>query len=345
MNFKDTGRIKVFFNNPHKKSYFKMGKEVLELWITKKEVPLYYFKHLYKKNVKNHRDYLGTREVARIHASKKLHKYEYTSILRNKLNFALYCEKNGVSTPKLVGHNFGRSFFFGNSIREIVNSTDLIQFYTEVFDFTSAAAIFFRPLALNQGQGCLMLEREKFSQQLKSQYENLVSGDYIHTETIKQHQQISAIYGKSINTLRILTIIENGEVDIISSLLRIGAGGSFVDNISSGGLYVGIDQENGTLNHKGYRDMKFGGEELEKHPDTGFKFENFKIPYFKEACQLVKNTTKQIPNGFIGWDVAVTPTGPTIIEGNEDAGFFSSDVAYGGLLKNPYMKKLMARIK
>ncbi len=345
MQIKDPGRIKVFLKNPNKKNYFKIAKEVVVLWITKREVPMYYFKHLYKKDIKNYKDYVSTKEAARIHASKKLHKKEYTSILRNKLNFALFCERNGIRTPKLIAYNFGRSFFVGKSFSEIANRSDLINFYTEVFDATDAGAIFFRPLALNQGQGCLKLDRETFSQQLESQYENLVSGDYIHTEVIKQHPQINDIYGKSINTLRIVTTMDNGEVNIISSYLRLGAGGSFIDNVSSGGFFVGINQESGTLKQRGFRDMKFGGKELEEHPDTGFTFENFRIPYFKEACELVENATKYIPNGFIGWDVAITPTGPTIIEGNEDAGLFSSDVAYGGLLQHPEMRKLMARIK
>lgn len=344
MQIKDPGRIKVFLKNPNKKNYYKIIKEVVVLWITKKEMPMYYFKHLYKKDVKNYKDYIGTKEAARIHSSKNLHRAEYASILRNKLNFALFCERNGIRSPRLIAYNFGRSFFFGKNIREITNSSHLIDFYTEVFNSTDATAIFFRPLALNQGQGCLKLDREKFSQQLISHYENLVSGDYIHTEIVKQHTQINDIYAKSINTLRIVTTMDNGEVTIISSYLRLGAGGSFIDNVSSGGFFVGIDQEHGTLKQKGYRDMKFGGNELREHPDTGFKFENFRIPYFDEACALVEKATKYIPNGFIGWDVAITPTGPTIIEGNEDAGLFSSDVAYGGLLKNPQMKKLMARI-
>ncbi len=344
MQIKNPGRIKVFLKNPNKKGYFKMVKEVMILWITKKELPVYYFKHLYKKDIKNYKDYVGTKEAARIHASKKLHKREFTSILRNKLNFSLFCERNGIRTPKLIAYNFGRSFFFGKSIREIANSSDLIHFYTEVFDSTGIEAIFIRPLALRQGQGCMKLDHEKFSQQLERQYENLVSGDYIHTEGLRQHPQIDDIYAKSINTLRIVTTMDKGEVTIISSYLRLGAGGSFIDNVSSGGFFVGIDQEHGTLKQKGYRDMKFGGKELKEHPDTGFKFENFRIPYFDEACALVQKATKYIPNGFIGWDVAITPTGPTIIEGNEDAGLFSSDVAYGGLLKNPQMKKLMARI-
>ena len=344
MRIKDPGRIKIFLKDPNKKNYFRIFKEFMVLLITKRELPMYYFKHLYKKEIKNYRDYLGTVEIARIHTSKKLHKLEYTSILSNKLNFSLYCERNEIKTPRLISYNFGSSFFLKSRIWEVSNLGDLLDFYKDVFDSDNVEAIFFRPLALNGGSGCFRLDRDTFSRQLEAEYENLLSGDYTHTEAIKQHYQINAIYNKSINTLRILTHFEKGNVAIISSMMRIGVGGNIVDNASSGGLFVGIDQEHGTLKRKAYRNLKFGGEELEKHPNTGFEFENFQIPYFEEACSLAMDAAKYIPNSLVGWDIAIAPDGPTIIEGNEDAGLFVSDVAYGGLLKNPQMKELICRI-
>lgn len=344
MHFKDPERIKFFFKDSNKKNFLKICKEILVLWATKKEVPMYYFKHLYKKDIKNYRDYLGPKEVRRIHASKELHKLEYTSILHNKLSFTLYCERNCISTPKLIGHNFGSSFFYGNGFHEIASLEELVHFYAGIFSPTGPKAVFFRPLALNGGQGCFKLDRDRFSKQLASEYKNLMQGDYTHTEAITQHKEIDTIYEKSINTLRILTHIDNSNVDIVSSFLRVGAGGSVVDNGSSGGMFVGIDHKSGTLKRIGYRDMKFGGGEFEKHPDSGFRFEGFQVPFFKEACELAVKTAKHIPDGFIGWDIAITPSGPTIIEGNEDPHLFMSDVAYGGLLKNPFMKKVLARV-
>jgi len=344
MHFNKPGRIKVFIKDPNKKNLLKICKEVAILWLTKKEVPMYYFKHLYRKDIMNYRDYLGPKLGRKIHASKRLHKQEYTSILNNKLNFSLYCEKNGIPTPKLIGHNFGGSFFSLNGIIEITNIEELVHFFENVFSSIDVEAIFFRPLALNGGKGCFRLDREKLRQQLQVEYENLLEGDYAHTEAITQHTEIDAIYSKSINTLRILTHIDNGNVDIITSFMRFGTGGCVVDNGGAGGLSVGIDQESGTLKRTSYLDMEFGGGELEKHPDTGFVFKNFKIPGFKEACELAKSAAKHIPNGIIGWDIALTPTGPTIIEGNEDASLFVCDVLSGGLLKNPHMQKVLARI-
>jgi len=68
------------------------------------------------------------------------------------------------------------------------------------------------------------------------------------------------------------------------------------------------------------------------------------IPFFQEACELARVATQRIPNGFIGWDIALTPTGPSVIEGNVNPDLFMSDVAYGGLLGNPHMLKVIAGI-
>lgn len=344
MHFKNPGRIKYFLKDPNKKSFFKICKEVLVLWVNKKELPMYYFKHLYKKEVTNYKDYIGTKVVRRIKASTKLHKQEYIYILNNKLSFLLYCKKNAIPTPSLIAYNFGHNFFLGIDVREVSNIDELADFYSDVFKSNQVDVIFFRPLSLNGGKGCFKLYRKTFLQQLASEYENLINGDYIATEVITQHPDINAIYSKSINTVRIVTHNDNGCFKVIYSIIRFGVNGSVVDNASAGGLCVAINQESGTLKDLAYRNLEFGGGNFDKHPDTDFKFENFLVPYFKESCELVKAASKRIPNGLIGWDIAVTPTGPTIIEGNADPAFFVPELLHGGLMKNPYMKKLIAAI-
>ncbi|TGV00700.1 sugar-transfer associated ATP-grasp domain-containing protein [Flavivirga rizhaonensis] len=69
------------------------------------------------------------------------------------------------------------------------------------------------------------------------------------------------------------------------------------------------------------------------------------IPFFKEACKEVVNAVKIIPDRFIGWDVAITQNGPIIVEANWDPHIFLSDYAYGGLLKNRHIKRLVNDLK
>ena len=66
----------------------------------KRELPYYYFgKFLFRKDVSNFKDYLGLKETDSIALSKKFNKYEYTSLLRNKIAFSLFCHKNDIPSP------------------------------------------------------------------------------------------------------------------------------------------------------------------------------------------------------------------------------------------------------
>ena len=56
----------------------------------------------------------------------------------------------------------------------------------------------------------------------------------------------------------------------------------------------------------------------EKHPVTGCEIPGFQFPYWNEVLEMCKKASFEIPEvGYIGWDVAITPTGPVFVEGNE----------------------------
>ena len=58
------------------------------------------------------------------------------------------------------------------------------------------------------------------------------------------------------------------------------------------------------------------------HPKTGVMFKGFVIPYWNDILKLVEQASKVVPEvGYIGWDVAITPNGPIIVEGNNCPGY------------------------
>ena len=59
-------RLLVFLRDKQKKNYFKIFKEFVNLLLIKKEVPFYYFKYLYRKDITNYKDYVSTKEAYRI---------------------------------------------------------------------------------------------------------------------------------------------------------------------------------------------------------------------------------------------------------------------------------------
>ena len=59
----------------------------------------------------------------------------------------------------------------------------------------------------------------------------------------------------------------------------------------------------------------------EKHPISQTTIKGFQIPCWKEAREMVIEAAKLSPHvRYVGWDVAITVDGPTLVEGNQFPG-------------------------
>ena len=131
---------------------------------------------------------------------------------------------------------------------------------------------------------------------------------------IKQHESINQLYAGSVNSLRIMSMIIDGEVRIISSVLRMGRDGSKVDNASSGGLAVGI-RDDGRL-----REVAFDktGKKWKQHPQ-GAVFKDYQIVGYDKCVDVIRDIAGRLSltTSLISWDFAIDEEGdPVIIEVN-----------------------------
>ena len=146
------------------------------------------------------------------------------------------------------------------------------------------------------------------------------NGQVLIEEKIKQHPAMNALCPSSVNSIRIVTLRDkNGGVHYLYSLLRFGNGTKAVDNITSGGMYILLD-ENGKSASKAFCDKT--GLFYDTHPMTGVDLLNFAVPMHNEAVALCKKGADVVPQvGYIGWDAAITENGPVLIEGNVLPGY------------------------
>lgn len=142
---------------------------------------------------------------------------------------------------------------------------------------------------------------------------------YIFQQRVFQHDEMKRINPSAINTLRIVTVNKDGKQYLLTALLRIGTSKSgVVDNWAAGGIAVGV-KPNGTLKQYGYYKPCFAGGKTDIHPDTGVVFSEFRVPFFQEAVKMACDAHRFFYGvRTIGWDVAITPNGPVIIEGNDN---------------------------
>lgn len=152
-------------------------------------------------------------------------------------------------------------------------------------------------------------------------YDNLhrIKRKFLVQTRLVQHEEMNRLYPTSVNTLRIVTVYDRttGEVEVLHTLLRVGAHGNVVDNWAKGGLAIAVDSD-GRLAEYGFYKPQFGNK-VNKHPDSRIVFKTFVVPYFQEALHMTKAFHEKLSGiHSIGWDVAITPQGPVFIEGNDN---------------------------
>ena len=230
--------------------------------------------------------------------AKQMNDREYLHVLRNKLCFC--------KTYKP---------FLGRETIDLADGSETFSAFVQKHpEFFAKAPVSFG------GQSVQRVDTRQYAD-LKALYSALVSeGLYLLEECIVQHPLMNELCAACVNTLRVVTVVQtDGTVQTLYTLLRVGNGNSEVDNISSGGMYT-VPSESGEIIYPFFCDKT--ALYYENHPQTGFSFRGFRIPYYEDCIALCRQAALVEPHiRYVGWDVAVTPTGPVLVEGNNLPGY------------------------
>ena len=115
--------------------------------------------------------------------------------------------------------------------------------------------------------------------------------------------------------MRIITLKDDtGKVNCLYIVQKIGLNGSVIDNNC---MFSPVDPETGKIKYPAHAGDTPLGIIYTEHPNTGVTIQGYQLPYVKEAIEMVFEAAELVPQvRYVGWDVAVTPNGPIIIEGN-----------------------------
>lgn len=247
--------------------------------------------------------------------------YNRICVLRDKSLFSAYMAKNlgAEYVPDDLGHLTpeGTVNFQAGSISSAVDFPTFLQ--------RSDGDLFIKKLAGECGDGCYLLE-DPGSDETRllvngrpATYGELVNetagSEYILQRRIPQHERLNALNPSCVNTIRIITVMGQKSrcPHIFAHFLRLGVN-TVMDNRATGGVAVLID-ENGVLRGDG-----FGHHFIcHEHPVTGVPFDGYALPFWPEVKELVLAAHNTLPEiASIGWDVALTPTHPILLEGNDN---------------------------
>ena len=146
---------------------------------------------------------------------------------------------------------------------------------------------------------------------------------FVIQERLLNHPDLSALSGtESLQTVRVITLIErSGGCRILHAHFKPIIGPHLVDTFMdglAGNVEATVRPDDGQLTPASHvTGSGSGTETIKVHPKTGVRFDGFRLPLWGEVCALVTGTApKFLPIRTIGWDVALTPKGPVIVEGN-----------------------------
>ncbi len=259
--------------------------------------------------------------------------YNSISILRNKFYFGIFSESIGIKTGHNVCLTYQGQFYIIDekrfvSVEEFVGGSYLNKMlFCKLLDGECGVGIF----TLEIKNGVLLYDGNPIT--LKELSDRIGSSRYLFQESVTQHSEMSKIYHKSINTIRLITVKhpKTGKIETLPSVLRIGANGNYVDNFSQGGLCVGFEEESGRLHDTAFYKPGFGLRAIE-HPNSGVKFNTFIIPHITEAVKQAKYFHSMLSDiHSIGWDIAISDDGPVFIEGNDNWEVSLPQVCHHGL--------------
>jgi hypothetical protein len=176
-------------------------------------------------------------------------------------------------------------------------------------------------------------------------FSQLISGlnEYLMEELIEQGDYTRDIYGKSINSIRVLTMWDSmsDQPFIAAAVQRIGTDRSFpVDNWSRGGLSAKIDLDTGMIGQAVSYPDKGKLVWFQQHPDTKKQIAGVNVPGWEIIKEQILGIAQKFPFlPYVGWDILVDSDGNLkILEGNH-----RSDVnliqVHGPLLQNSLVKK------
>ena len=172
--------------------------------------------------------------------------------------------------------------------------------------------IFAKPPTDFGGHGIKKIEVKDIKNLEELKNELLSKKLYLVEDAIIQHKELDKLNPYAVNSFRVVTLVKDGKSYILANALRINVD----DGIAIGcqDAYMRLD-ESGKVCSRVVDDV---ANVYEEHPMAKIKFSTVKVPFVKESFEMALKAALVVPEmRYVGWDIAITPNGPVIMEGNE----------------------------
>ncbi|MFQ5644342.1 MAG: sugar-transfer associated ATP-grasp domain-containing protein [Thiogranum sp.] len=279
---------------------------------------------------KNIRDFVSKRMLMRIQGA--VNPDSWTRLTEDKSIFYRYCTALGVATPELYALFFKDKAGCSPDGSVLQNRADWISFLDdklpEEFVIKPAWGVYGTGISLlHRSTNGAFMDAAGLEQSAAEIYDTMLSHPEYHSfviqKRLRNHAELVQLSDTEyLQTTRIVTYVDNSShCNILFAFFKPIVGLNFSDNHDhgkTGNLVAQVDLQTGTLRPASIMTDDGSGEKtVLAHPVTGTPFEGFQMPLWKETCQLARQAAREfLPLRTVGWDIAITPDGPFIVEGN-----------------------------
>jgi len=267
----------------------------------------------------------------RINLQLSLNPISWNVLTRDKGIFYRYCMALGIPIPKLYAIFFRTNAGWSCNGAILKSRSDWEKF----LDTQLPTEFVIKPAKGARGKEVNIFSRTKdgfidaFGKTYRAAdiYDTMLSAhnydSFVIQERLKNHLEL--VYLSDVHflqTVRIITLVDrNNHCRILYAYLKLITGQNVTDNFDrgqSGNIETRVSLDDGVLKPAvGVATNGLSIKAISNHPKTGLSFDGFKLPLWGPACRLVKKTAPMfLPLRTIGWDVALTPNGPCILEAN-----------------------------
>lgn len=304
---RDTARVRIW----------RQGVDMLRLALRLPSMPENYYKfELY-------------RPANRARASEYLHRHETKSALFKMLTAVKSLDEASPLTDKLR--------FVEHAERAGVSAAPIVAVLaegkiTQRADELPRADLFVKPQAGKGGRGAQVWAYDAATDQYtllngsrsvgRGEFLDLLEAQAIESLIVQprlvNHPDVADLALAAVPTCRLITFTnEVGAGEPVIAVFRMpSVPGRVVDNIHAGGIAAPIDLDSGRLGPATRLGVTPTGR-YEAHPQTGVQITGRVLPHWEDVLKLGTRAHESFaPRVIAGWDIAICPDGPTLVEGN-----------------------------
>ena len=275
--------------------------------------------------------FTSTRKMVRIQNA--LNPLTWVSLTTDKSIFAMYCTALGIPIPKLYAIFFRKNAGYSTDGRILSSREHWQEFIYKVLP----SEFIIKPAHGAYGTGIICFIRTSEDDFIDAgsgqrytpegiydiMYSYSKDETFVIQERLINHPGLTKLSNTEyLQTVRALTFVgSNGQSQLLHAFLKPIVGQNIIDNHDhgrTGNLLAEINLDTGSLKPAVKLTPNVSGiQTVISHPITGIHFEGYPIPLWDDVCNLAKEASlKFFPLRLIGWDIAITPKGPFILEAN-----------------------------